>query len=81
MFSGCSGLLLCGLLVSGVVGVGGVVGAGDDVGGEGGVGVGLGACPPGGAVGVGESHCHVFLGGLDPGQAPLKAFLLMLRLT
>ena len=31
--------------------------------------------------GVGKSHCHVFLGGLDPGQAPLKTLLLMLRLT
>ena len=30
---------------------------------------------------VGESHCHVFLGGLDPGQAPLKTLLLILRLT
>ena len=30
---------------------------------------------------VRKSHCHVFLGGLDPGQAPLKTFLLMLRLT
>ena len=31
--------------------------------------------------GVKKSHCHVFLGGLDPGQAPLKTLLLMLRLT
>ena len=30
---------------------------------------------------VSKSHCHVFLGGLDPGQAPLKTLLLMLRLT
>ena len=30
---------------------------------------------------VRKSHCHVFLGGLDPGQAPLKTLLLMLRLT
>ena len=30
---------------------------------------------------VGKSHCHVFLGGLDPGQAPLKTLLLMLRQT
>ena len=28
-----------------------------------------------------KSHCHVFLGGLDPGQAPLKTLLLMLRFT
>ena len=28
-----------------------------------------------------KSHCHVFLGGLDPGQAPLKTLLLMLRQT
>ena len=35
------------------------------------------APPPG----VRKSHCHVFLGGLDPGQAPLKTLLLMLRLT
>ena len=28
-----------------------------------------------------KSHSHVFLGGLDPGQAPLKTLLLMLRLT
>ena len=27
------------------------------------------------------SHCHVFPRGLDPGQAPLKTLLLMLRLT
>ena len=33
------------------------------------------------ALGVRKSHCHVFLGGLDPGQAPLKTLLLMLRLT
>ena len=33
--------------------------------------------------GVRKRHCHVFffLGGLDPGQAPLKTLLLMLRLT
>ena len=31
--------------------------------------------------GVRKSHYHVFLGGLDPDQAPLKTFLLMLRLT
>ena len=31
--------------------------------------------------GVRKSHCHVFLGGLDPGQAPLKTLLLMLRQT
>ena len=30
---------------------------------------------------VRKSHCHVFLGGLDPGQAPLKTLLLMLRQT
>ena len=30
---------------------------------------------------VRKSHCHVFLGGLDPGQTPLKTLLLMLRLT
>ena len=30
---------------------------------------------------VRKSHCHVLLGGLDPGQAPLKTLLLMLRLT
>ena len=30
---------------------------------------------------VRKSNCHVFLGGLDPGQAPLKTLLLMLRLT
>ena len=30
---------------------------------------------------VRKSHCHVFLGGLDPGQAPPKNLLLMLRLT
>ena len=24
--------------------------------------------------GVRKRHCHVFLGGLDPGQAPLKPF-------
>ena len=30
---------------------------------------------------VRKSHCHVFLGGLDPGQAPFKTLLLMLRLT
>ena len=30
---------------------------------------------------VGKSHYHVFLGGLDPGQAPLKTLLLMLRQT
>ena len=30
---------------------------------------------------VRERHCHVFLGGLDAGQAPLKTLLLMLRLT
>ena len=28
---------------------------------------------------VRRSHCHVFLGGLTPGQAPLKTLLLMLR--
>ena len=33
------------------------------------------------SVSVRKSHCHVFLGGLDPGQAPLKTLLLMLRLT
>ena len=33
------------------------------------------------SLGVRKSHCHVFLGGLDPGQAPLKTLLLMLRLT
>ena len=39
--------------------------------------------PGGGGSGsqVRKSHCHVFLGGLDPGQAPLKTLLLMLRLT
>ena len=31
--------------------------------------------------GVRKSHCHVFLGGLDPGQAPPKSLVLMLRLT
>ena len=31
--------------------------------------------------GVRKSHCHVFLGGLDQGQAPPKTLLLMLRLT
>ena len=30
---------------------------------------------------VRRDHCHVFLGGLDPGQAPLKTLLLLLRLT
>ena len=30
---------------------------------------------------VRKSHCHVFLGWLDPGQAPLKTLLLMLRQT
>ena len=30
---------------------------------------------------VRKGLCHVFLGGLDPGQAPLKTLLLMLRLT
>ena len=30
---------------------------------------------------VRKSHCHVFLGGLDPGQAPPKTLLLMLRKT
>ena len=30
---------------------------------------------------VRKRHCHVFLGGPDPGQAPLKTLLLMLRLT
>ena len=30
---------------------------------------------------VRKSHCLVFLGGLDPGQAPLKTLLLMLRQT
>ena len=30
---------------------------------------------------VRKSHYHVFLGGLDPGQAPLKTLLLMLRQT
>ena len=30
---------------------------------------------------VRKSHCYVFLGGLDPGQAPLKTLLLMPRLT
>ena len=30
---------------------------------------------------VRKGHCHAFLGGLDPGQAPLKTLLLMLRLT
>ena len=30
---------------------------------------------------VRKGHCHVFLGGLDPGQAPLKTLLLMLRVT
>ena len=30
---------------------------------------------------VRKSHCHVFLGGLDPGKAPLKTLLLMLRQT
>ena len=34
-----------------------------------------------GSISVRKSHCHVFLGGLDPGQAPLKTLLLMLRLT
>ena len=32
-------------------------------------------------IAVRKSHCHVFLGGLDPGQAPLKTLLLMLRQT
>ena len=31
--------------------------------------------------GVRKSHCHVFLAGFNPGQAPLKTLLLMLRLT
>ena len=31
--------------------------------------------------GVRKSHCHVFLGGLNPGQAPLKTLLLLPRLT
>ena len=30
---------------------------------------------------VRKSHCDVFLGGLDPGQAPLETLLLMLRQT
>ena len=30
---------------------------------------------------VRKSHCHVFVGGLDPRQAPLKTVLLMLRQT
>ena len=30
---------------------------------------------------VRKSHCHVFLGGLDPGGGPLRALLLMIRLT
>ena len=30
---------------------------------------------------VRKSHYHFFLGGLDPGQAPPKSLLLMLRLT
>ena len=30
---------------------------------------------------VGKNHCLVFLGGLDPGQAPFKTQLLMLGLT
>ena len=30
---------------------------------------------------VRRSHCHVFLGGLDPGQAPLKTLSLMPRLA
>ena len=33
------------------------------------------------ALSVRKSHHHVFLGGLDPGQAPLKTLLLMLRQT
>ena len=36
----------------------------------------VGGCP-----GVRKSHCHVFLERLDPGQAPLKTLLLMLRQT
>ena len=30
---------------------------------------------------VKKSHCHVFLGWLDPGRAPLETLLLMLRQT
>ena len=30
---------------------------------------------------VEKSHCQVFLGGLDPGQAPFETLLLMLRLS
>ena len=30
---------------------------------------------------VRKIHCHVFLGGLDPGQAPPKSLLMMVRLT
>ena len=42
---------------------------------------GRGATRPGtGIPRVRKSHCHVFLGGLDPGQAPLNTLLLMLRL-
>ena len=33
------------------------------------------------SVRVRKSHCHVFLGGLHPGQARLKTLLLMLRST
>ena len=38
-------------------------------------------CASEGADRARKSHCHVFLGGLDPGQAPLKTLLLMLRRT
>ena len=42
---------------------------------------GIVASPSGTSAVVRESHYHVFLGGLDPGQAPLKTLLLMLRQT
>ena len=51
------------------------------------VSTGTGKPPPPPKSGKGEllevrkSHCDVFLGGLDPGQAPLKTLLLTLRLT
>ena len=45
----------------------------------------LGLCvlepPVEGFGGARKSHYHVFLGGVDPGQAPPKSLLLMLKLT
>ena len=50
MFSGCSGIPLCRLLVAGVVGGSGVVGGGGFGSGESGVGVGVGDCASGSAL-------------------------------